>query len=187
MKLASNDETLAVNKVLILYLLDQAGRPLTNDTLFQLVLAANNMNYFYFQQFILDLIEQKYITSTIKEGQTLYQITNSGKNTLGFTLDMLPGIIKLQADTNMKKIIETSEEENSIVAEYEPKSDDTFMITCKIVENNETIFEVKTFATSLEQSKLIVNNWKNHSSDIYPKVLEIITKKYDEDNKKDEE
>ena len=168
MKLASNDETLAVNKVLILYLLDQAGRPLTNDTLFQLVLAANNMNYFYFQQFILYLI-------------------NSGKNTLGFTLDMLPGIIKLQADTNMKKIIETSEEENSIVAEYEPKSDDTFMITCKIVENNETIFEVKTFATSLEQSKLIVNNWKNHSSDIYPKVLEIITKKYDEDNKKDEE
>ena len=48
MKLASNDETLAVNKVLILYLLDQAGRPLTNDTLFQLVLAANNMNYFYY-------------------------------------------------------------------------------------------------------------------------------------------
>ena len=63
LKLASDDETLAENKVLILYVLDKAGKPLTNDVLYKIVLAAADMNYFYFQQFTLDLINVDYILS----------------------------------------------------------------------------------------------------------------------------
>ena len=59
MKLASDDETLAENKVLILYALNKANKPLTNDVLYKIVLAAANMNYFYFQQFMLDLFFPK--------------------------------------------------------------------------------------------------------------------------------
>ena len=120
MKLASDDETLAENKVLILYALNKANKPLTNDVLYKIVLAAANMNYFYFQQFMLDLIEVGYICSFQKEDQTLYQVTESGRRTLDLTLDLLPGIIKLKADTNLKPIIDSSEEEQSIVAEYTP-------------------------------------------------------------------
>ena len=94
MKLASDDETLAENKVLILYALNKANKPLTNDVLYKIVLAAANMNYFYFQQFMLDLIEVGYICSFQKEDQTLYQVTENGKKTLDLTLDLLPGIIK---------------------------------------------------------------------------------------------
>ena len=113
MKLASDDETLAENKVLILYALNKANKPLTNDVLYKIVLAAANMNYFYFQQFMLDLIEVGYICSFQKEDQTLYQVTENGKRTLDLTLDLLPGIIKLKADTNLKPIIDSSEEEYS--------------------------------------------------------------------------
>ena len=177
MKLASDDETLAENKVLILYALNKANKPLTNDILYRIVLAAVNMNYFYFQQFMLDLIEVGYIFSFQKEDQTLYQVTENGKRTLDLTLDLLPGIIKLKADTNLKPIIDSSEEEQSIVAEYTPLSENHYTITCKVVENNETVFEVKTFAGSREQAKNIVDNWQNKADTIYPKILDILTKK----------
>ena len=177
MKLASDDETLAENKVLILYALNKANKPLTNDVLYRIVLAAVNMNYFYFQQFMLDLIEVGYIFSFQKEDQTLYQVTENGKRTLDLTLDLLPGIIKLKADTNLKPIIDSSEEEQSIVAEYTPLSENHYTITCKVVENNETVFEVKTFAGSREQAKNIVDNWQNNADIIYPKILDILTKK----------
>mgnify|MGYP004530137341 FL=1 len=177
MKLASDDETLAENKVLILYALNKANKPLTNDILYRIVLAAVNMNYFYFQQFMLDLIEVGYIFSFQKEDQTLYQVTENGKRTLDLTLDLLPGIIKLKADTNLKPIIDSSEEEQSIVAEYTPLSENHYTITCKVVENNETVFEVKTFAGSREQAKNIVDNWQNNADTIYPKILDILTKK----------
>lgn len=174
MKLASDDESLAENKVLILYVLNTANKSLTNDVLYKLVLSATDMNYFYFQQFILDLIEAKYILSFQKEDQTLYQITDDGKRTLDLTLDILPGIIKLKADTNLKSILETSEEEHSIVAEFTPLSENHYTIVCKIVENNETVFEVKTFAGSREQAKQIVDNWRTNADTIYPKLLETL-------------
>lgn len=177
MKLASDDETLAENKVLILYVLEKANKPLTNDVLYKIVLAAVDMNYFYFQQFMLDLINVGYIFSFQKEEQTLYQITDSGKTTLDLTLDLLPGIIKLKADTNLKPILDGSEEEQSIVAEYTPLSENHYTIVCKVVENNETVFEVKTFAGSREQAKEIVDNWENNADSIYPKILDILTKK----------
>ena len=177
MKLASDDETLAENKVLILYVLEKANKPLTNDVLYKIVLAAVDMNYFYFQQFMLDLINVGYIFSFQKEDQTLYQITDNGKTTLDSTFDLLPGIIKLKADTNLKPILDSSEEEQSIVAEYTPLSENHYTIICKVVENNETVFEVKTFAGSREQAKEIVDNWQNNADSIYPKILDILTKK----------
>lgn len=177
MKLASDDETLAENKVLILYVLEKANKALTNDVLYKIVLAAVDMNYFYFQQFMLDLINVGYIFSFQKEEQNLYQITDSGKTTLNLTLDLLPGIIKLKTDTNLKPILDSSEEEQSIVAEYTPLSENHYNIICKVVENNETVFEVKTFAGSREQAKEIVDNWQNNASSIYPKILDILTRK----------
>ena len=93
MKLASDDETLAENKVLILYTLNKANKPLTNDVLYKIVLAAANMNYFYFQQFLLDLTNNKYIEYFNNGIHTIYKITTLGKNVLELTEDILPGIL----------------------------------------------------------------------------------------------
>ena len=75
MKLTSDNETLAENKVLILYILDKIGKSITNDNLYKLTLAIQEMNYFYFQQFLLDLLENKYIVNYEKDEESVYEIT----------------------------------------------------------------------------------------------------------------
>lgn len=182
MKLTSDNETLAENKVLILYILNNVNEALTNNNLYKIVLAVIDMNYFYFQQFLLDLIENDYVMHYQNEDVTLYQITDKGRETLELTEDILPGIIKLQVDTNLKGAIEQVSDESSIIAEYTPKSENYYNITCKIVEKNETIFEIKTFAGSREQAKQIVDNWKSYAIQIYPKLIETLTTNYAELN-----
>ncbi len=182
MKLTSDDETLAENKVLILYILKNVNESLTNNNLYKIVLAVIDMNYFYFQQFLLDLIDNGYVMHYQTEDVTLYQITDKGRETLELTEDLLPGIIKLQVDTNLKGAVEQVSDEGSIIAEYVPKSENYYNITCKIVEKNETIFEIKTFAGSREQAKQIVNNWKSYAIQIYPKLIETLTTNYAELN-----
>ncbi len=177
MKINSDNETLAENKVLILYILNKVHKPITNDNLYKLVLSAIDMNYFYFQQFLLDLISAKFIVNYQKEDQIVYELTPHGKNTLDLTLDILPGIIKLKADTNLKPVLDNIENEHSIIAEFTPKSEDNYIVNCKIVENNETVFEIKTFAGSRDEAKKIVDNWKNNAEQIYPKLLETLTRK----------
>lgn len=175
MKLTSDDETLAENKVLILYILDKIGKPISNDSLLNLVLAVTDMNYFYFQQFLLDLLENKYIASYCEEEHNFYNITDFGKKTLELTQDILPGIIKLRVDSNFKEELDNFANEHSIIAEYIPKSENYYNVTCKIVDCNETVFEVKTFAGSGEQAKDIVNNWKSNAEKLYPQILELLT------------
>lgn len=176
MKITSDNETLAENKVLILYVLDTVNKPITNDALYSIVSSATDLNYFYFQQFLLDLIEVKYVVCYTKETQDVYELTESGKNTLDLTLDILPGIIKLKVDTNLKSSIEMFENAQSVVAEYIPKSENEYEVQCKIVENNEVIFDIKTFAYSREQAQNIVDNWKQNASKLYPKLIGLLTK-----------
>lgn len=176
MKLSSDEHTLAENKILILYILNRVGKDISNSALLNLVLAVTDMNYFYFQQFLLDLIQNKYITSYEKEETTFYSITDFGKETLELTQDILPGITKLRVDANFKEELESYEHEHSVVAEFTPRSENYYDITCKVVENSETIFEVKTFVGSKEQAKSIVDNWKDHADKIYPEILKILTK-----------
>ena len=175
MKLTSDNETLAENKVLILYILNKIGKPISNDSLLNLVLAVTDMNYFYFQQFLLDLLENGYIMNYYKDDHSFYDITKFGKETLELTQDILPGIIKLRVDSNFKSELESFENEHSVIAEYTPKSENFFDISCKIIEYNDVIFEVKTFAGSREQAKEIVNNWNNNADEMYPKILDILT------------
>lgn len=185
MKLASNDETLAESKVLILYILKNVKKAITNNALYKIVLSVMDMNYFYFQQFLLDLIKSDFIFSYTQEDQQMYLITENGIKTLELTEDLLPGIIKLQTDTNLKYTLDHVDEENSIVAEYTPVNENYYNVTCKIMENNECLFEVKTFAGSREQAKQIVENWKKHAGSMYPNLLEILTQDFGDEPEKD--
>ena len=179
MKLTSDNETLAENKVLILYILSRVNKPITNDALYTIVSSAIDMNYFYFEQFLLDLLEVKYIACYEKETQNVYQITDKGFQTLDLTLYILPGIIKLKVDTNIKSNVESFENEESIIAEYTPKSENEYEVECKIIEEGEVVFEIKTFAYSREQAQNIVHNWKNNAKTLYPELLATLTKKDD--------
>ena len=142
----SDNTTLAENKVLILYLLNQIDSDIIEDGLFKIVSSVNNINYFYYKQVLTDLIDSKLVGIYTKDEEPLIKITSEGKNALSLTKEVLPGIVKLKADNLFKKELSTIEEESSVIAEFTPKSENDYTIKCKIVENNETIFEVKTFA-----------------------------------------
>lgn len=174
MKLAYDADTLVENKALILYVLDKIGKPISNTALLKLITGINNMNYFYFQQFLLDLIDTKYVIAYQKEKDTIYELTTEGKQALELVKDLIPGYLKFKADNNFKENLRKIENELSITADFTPNSKNDYTIKCQIVENNKTIFELQTFATSREQAKVIVDNWMHNADLIYPKLLDIL-------------
>lgn len=168
--------TLAENKVLILYILNLINNDIKQDDLFKLISSINDMNYFFFKQILTDLIDSKLVGTYTKEEEQVVKITTEGKNAYILTKDVLPGILKLKADSVFKKEFASIENEASIIAEFIPKNENNYTVKCKIVENNETIFEVKTFVGSRERAKKIVDNWNKHANSIYPEMLNLLLK-----------
>lgn len=171
---SDNATALAENKVLILYILNLIDGDIIQDGLFKIISSINNMNYFYFKQVLTDLIDSKLVGTYTKEDEQVVKITSEGKNAYILTKDVLPGIMKLKADNIFKKEFSTIEEESSVSAEFIPRNENDYTIKCKIVENNETIFEVKTFAGSRDRAKRIVDNWNQNATTIYPKILNLL-------------
>lgn len=174
MAISENNTKLAENKVLILYILNEINKDIAESSLFKIISSINDINYFYFGQASNDLVETRLVDSYSKDKDTIFRITSEGKNALSLTKDILPGIIKLKADNIFKQELSTIEEESSVVAEYTPKNENDYKIKCKIVENNEPIFEVVTFAGSRENAKKIVDNWNKNANSIFPKILDLL-------------
>jgi len=171
---SENHNKLAENKVLILYTLNKINKDISENSLFKIISSINDINYFYFGQTLNDLVETRLVDSYTKDKDTIFRITSEGKNALSLTKDLLPGIIKLKADNIFKQELSNIEEESSVVAEYTPKNENDYKIKCKIVENNETIFEVSTFSGSRDNAKKIVNNWNKNANTIFPKILDLL-------------
>ncbi len=169
-----NSNSLAENKVLILYTLNTINREITDTDLFKIISTINNINYFYFRDILVDLVDSKLVGTYTKEEQNVYEITSEGKNSLELTIDMLPGIIKLKADNIFKQQLVTIADEESVSAEFIPESENDYTVKCKIVENNKTIFEIRTFAGSNEQAKKISDNWRKNAKQIYPQVISLL-------------
>jgi len=174
-KMENNTNSLAQDKVLILYILNKINKDITSSDLFKIISGINDINYFYFRQILMDLVESRLVGSYTKDKTSVFELTQEGKNSLTLTLDVLPGLIKLKADTVLKNNLNDIIDESSIVAEYIPENENNFTVNCKIIENNNTVFEVKTFAGSRERAKAIADNWKNNASVIYPKILDLLT------------
>ena len=175
MNKSNNTTTLAENKVLILYILDKIENGILEDGLYKIISSINNVNYFYFKDVLTDLLNSRLVGIYTKDDDnSVLKITSEGQNSLSLTLDVLPGILKLKADNVYKEKFHSINNEDTVVAEFTPRNENDYIVKCKIIDNNETIFEVKTFAGSNERAKKIVDNWNKNASEIYPKVLDIL-------------
>ncbi len=176
MSSSDNTTALAENKVLILYTLNQVENGLLEDGLYKIISSINNVNYFYFKEVLTDLLDSKLVGLFTKdeEDESVLRITSEGKNALSLTIDVLPGLLKLKADNVFKSKFSSIVDETSVITEFTPKSENDYTIKCKIVEKNETIFEVRTFVGSRDRAKKIVDNWNKNASKLYPKILDIL-------------
>lgn len=174
MKLNSDEQSLAESKILLLYILSKVNKPISHNELLDLVTSIVDMNYFYFQQFLLDLLEDNYIFTYKKETADIYEITEEGKNAIDLTIDIIPGILKLQVDSRFEENLDNVKDKFSISAEYTPLTEREFSVRCKIIENNITIFDLQAHAGSREQAKKIVDNWNTNATEMYPKLLDIL-------------
>lgn len=170
----SDKTSLGENKVLILYFLKRINNNVMQDTLFKLMSATNGINYFVFKDTLVDLVDSNLVSSCPHEDDVVFKLTTNGYDSYELTKGLLPGLLKLQADTVFANDYTSIENEFSVISEFTPTNENGYTVKCKIIENTETIFEISTFAGSQELAQSIVSNWNTNASSIYPKLLNLL-------------
>ena len=137
------------------------------------------MNYFILQQYLNELSESTFLEADTVDEKILYNITASGRETLGYFTSYIPVGIKSRIDNIFSSLREEIRNENQVTADFTPESESKFIVTCKAAEENFTLIELDIMVGTKNDARNICENWKKYSSEIYPEIIEILTKKRD--------
>ncbi len=164
-------ETLMLYKLIVLYILDKVDFPLTNGQLTNFILEKEYTNYFNIQQAISELIDDNYISSETIRNSSLYQISESGKETLSFFSHNISQAIRDDIDAYLKEHKYSLRNEVSTLADYYENKKDEYIARLRVMEGDSAIIELKLSVPTEREANLVCNNWRNKSSDIYAYVI----------------
>ena len=171
-----NDENkLAENKLVILYILGKMGISLTNSDIYQFVVERNIMDYINLQQCLTELTNAEYIKPISDEGTTHYKITDDGSNALNFFQNRISDWLLSAANeyilNNRKKI----KREYDAFANYFPEIDGEYLVKCELCGiDGKRVMSIDIIVHTKEQALCICENWKNNSNSIRNTILSAI-------------
>jgi predicted transcriptional regulator len=169
------NELVAENKLLILYIMDKFSFDLTNSQIARLVVNIQEINYFYFQQYISQLVDDKLLACKVDNNKRLYNISQSGRQALDYFKTMIRASTRSKIDAIIKESIPCLRTENQITADYIPINENEYTVTCKISEGSTTLINLDLYAGTKEQAKSICRNWETNAREIYSSIIQLLT------------
>lgn len=167
---------IAENKIFILYFLKKMNMPVGSIQLVKIILENRFMNYFFFQQYLSELIDEGLLTATNRDGRQFYEISEKGLVVLEMFQSILPAGLKKRLEESIHSIRKNIRRETYITADYHPDDENSYTVVCKIQENDFPLIEVKLTAGSREEARGICKNWTNSPQEVYSEILDALLK-----------
>lgn len=168
---------LAENKLLLLYIFCELNTPVSNSSITQIILENNLINYFTLQQYLSELVESGFVKS-YKEGRhSFLSITKMGKETLRFFITRIPLNKKEIIDEYINKHFKNASETVEVISEFEPKGENDFIVTLKLLKGEKKLLDIKLPAATREEAKRICIKLKEKSDDLYKHINELLYEK----------
>lgn len=165
------------NKFIILYILGKANKALSIEQIAKFCIDFEDISYFDICEYITSLTSNQLLYEKKENNIILYTITNTGKNTLQELLELVPGYSIHTLKKFIEKQMAQMKQEDIIDVQTTPIGLNEYKVSCYIKEGNDELINISLYSGNKEQTEKIKNNWKENAKEIYPKILEMLTKK----------
>ena len=167
-------EELAENKLLLLYILSEAGTPLSKNQVTQVVLENNLMNYFSMQQFLAELVQKELVVCHEDMGRHFYRIHHRGSEVLSLFLIRIPNTLKKDLKQYLTDKGMLMKRENSVQSSYLAESSGTYSVYLKLTPEDGASFEMKVPTASEKNAKKICAYWNEKAPDLCREIVRLL-------------
>lgn len=162
---------LALNKLLILYIIDNFNHRLKENDLSYFVLDIELFNYFYFKQYLKELESTGLV---LFDDNKKYYLSEDGTNTLNIFYEQIPEENIKFLDEKIEKYRHELLLKNSVSTETFEESGANYA-HLKIKDDEIDVLDLKIETSDEEMAKKISANFKKNAENIYSEILKILT------------
>ncbi len=162
-----NQDSLALYRLIVLYMLNKASYPLSNAQIADFMLYGEYTNFMTLQQVLSDLTEDSFITAKTMENRTLYTITEEGRKTLSFFDGRLQYDIKKDIGEYLSAHEIQLRNELSVLTDYRknPSGDYTAELIAK--DSDSELVRISLTVPSADFAETVCQNWKEKNEAVY--------------------
>lgn len=168
----SNVRELAQNKIIILYIVKRLGGLFTEEELIAFILKFDIYNYFYFKEYLNELIDSKLVAYN-SENNII--ITNDGIETLEYFSDNIGDNLKENLNEYID-IFKKQEIYNNVITANYYEENEKYYCNLSIKEQEKDIFFLKIEAPDREYAKNICEKFKNNPQILYKNIISVLSK-----------
>ena len=157
-------------KLLILYILSRAYSPIDFDTLTDLCLCDEGVDYFLYAEALPELVESGHVT---QEGD-YYSITDKGRRACANGESSLSPIIRKRCDQRLSPLNAALKREAQVRGRIEPWPGGAFRVSLELNDDQGSLFSLSLLASTREEGEQIVKRFTDHPDRVYNGILGVL-------------
>ncbi len=160
-------------KVLVLYILNYAGMPLSKDNIIKIAMQDGLVEYFDLMQAIDEGLLTGLIDIIGQDNPDILRITEIGRQTLSMFERSLPHNVVRKNQSALLKMLADIERERNIKSDIIKKKSG-YEVVCTLLDGEDTLLEYKLFVPTQIQAQMIVDQFKINPTQKYKSILQLL-------------
>lgn len=164
-----------VSKLILLYVFDQMEIPITKETLNDMCCSQNDwLTYMTLTEILPDLVQARFIFSTVTSKTEYYKITQEGRDCLNYFFMKIPSSIRKEIGLFIKKNRQEYKRKQEYFKDYYQNPDGTYTVRLKILEPLGTKLELSLNVANRAEAKTVFNKWNKCAGEVYGELYRIL-------------
>lgn len=163
-------------KFLILYITARVIEPIPFDTVWDLAMCDEGVDYFDFAEAVAELVDTDHLT----RADDRYAITEKGKRNGGICESSLPYSVRVKCDKNVARLNGQLRRDAQVRAERILRDDGTYTLRLALDDEHGNLLTLELLAATEQQANRLADQFKTHPEQVYNGVLDVLLTDFDE-------
>lgn len=155
-------------KFLILYIAARMIEPVPFDTMLDLAMCDEGVDYFDFSECLRDLVKTEHLTVS-EEG--LYAITEKGERNSRICESSLPYSVRLKCDQNTDECNRQLRRKSQVRASCEKRPNGTFSVNLSLRDDMGSLMDLKLMVVREDLANLLVERFRRAPEKTYNEII----------------
>ncbi len=160
-------DPLTLYKLIVLYMLNRVNFPLTKAQVFDYILEKEYTTFMPLSQAISELTDADMVKAKSIRNRTHLEITDEGRETLGFFSNRISSQIKDEIDAYFRENSYELKNEISVISTYYKSTSGEYDANLLIREKSINLVNLTMSVPTEEMAASICDKWETASQDVY--------------------